>query len=70
MNDTFFHVSIVSNLLDLGQFNIVICASISFFVKKRIKNINVELKSDNIFISVQNASCNTDFILCSQLPRT
>lgn len=70
MNDTFFHVSIVSNLPDLGQFNIVICASISFFVKKRIKNINVEFKSDNIFVSVQNASCNTDFILCSQLPRT
>lgn len=41
-------LSIAPYLLDLGQLNIFICASVSSFVK-RIKNINVEIKSDGIY---------------------
>ena len=43
--------------LTLSNFHIYLC--LCFFLSaKRIKNINEDIKSCNIFISVQNASCN------------
>lgn len=45
--------------LTLSNFHIYLC--LYFFLSvKRIKNINEDIKSYNIFISVQNASCNTN----------
>lgn len=53
--------------MTLDKLHIYLCLYF-FLYKTNVKNINVEIKYDNIFnISVWNASCYTNFILCSWL---